>query len=162
MVAPRTKCLVLACGNPLRGDDGVGPHLAAWAEERFSSNPGIRVLSRQQWTPDLALDIAGADSVLFVDCSIESPPGSIQLRPVHLVPIAQGIATHHVGAPELFALASELYGASPKIAQLLTIGAGSTELREEFSAAVSEALPEARNLLELVILQSLCGSDQRK
>ncbi len=29
------QCLILACGNTLREDDGVGPFLAQWAEEHW-------------------------------------------------------------------------------------------------------------------------------
>ena len=61
------QVLILACGNTLRSDDGVGPWLANWAEERFGAHPAIRVVSRQQWTPDLAQDVAQAESVLFID-----------------------------------------------------------------------------------------------
>jgi hydrogenase maturation protease len=59
------RCLVLACGNTLRGDDGIGPWLADWARHRFSDQAGFRAISRQQWTPELAEDIARAESVLF-------------------------------------------------------------------------------------------------
>ena len=78
------RCLILACGNTLRSDDGVGPNLAAWAEERFQGEINVRVLARQQWTPDLAEEIAAAESVLFIDCSIDSAPGSVRLVPVAL------------------------------------------------------------------------------
>src|ERR1700690_2062792 len=63
----KANCLVLACGNTLRSDDGIGLRLAEWAAERFRDDGHVRVVARQQWTPDLAKDIAGADSVLFVD-----------------------------------------------------------------------------------------------
>jgi len=55
----------------LRSDDGVGTRLAEWAEERFRANGDVRVVARQQWTPDLAEDIAAVESVLFVDSSIK-------------------------------------------------------------------------------------------
>jgi len=74
MTEPKARCLILACGNTLRSDDGVGPNLAAWAEERFRQDPDVRVISRQQWTPDLAEDIAPADSVLFIDASVNPRP----------------------------------------------------------------------------------------
>ena len=79
MTQTTIRCLILACGNTLRGDDGVGPWLAEWAEEKYRGDPTVRVISRQQWTPDLAEDIAGAESVLFIDCSIESAPGYVSL-----------------------------------------------------------------------------------
>jgi hydrogenase maturation protease len=147
------RCLILACGNTLRSDDGAGPWLAEWAEDKFSSEPSVRVLVRQQWTPELAEDIARAQSVLFVDCSIDCAPGSVNLTPVEPVAAAQGLATHHQGAPQLLALASELYGSTPANAQLLTIGAGSTELGEQFSDSVLDALPKACRMIEETVLR---------
>jgi hydrogenase maturation protease len=151
MTKPTVRLLILACGNTLRSDDGVGPWLADWAEQHFSNQPEIRVISRQQWTPDLAEDIAHSDSVLFIDCSIESDPGSIRFTRIEPSESYQGLATHHQGAPELLALARALYNAQPKNALLLTIGAGSTELGEEFSDVVTAALPKARRVIEETI-----------
>ena len=155
MTQQKARCLILACGNTLRSDDGVGPWLAEWAEDRFRSDPEVLVLARQQWTPDLAEDIAHANSVLFIDCSVACEPGSVNLTPVEPVAASQGLATHHQGAPQLLALARELYGSLPANAQLLTIGAGATELGEVFSDAVIDALPEACSLLEETVLRLL-------
>jgi hydrogenase maturation protease len=155
MTQATTRCLILACGNTLRSDDGIGPWIAAWAEEKFHEDPTVRVLWRQQWTPDLAEEIAGAESVLFIDCSIESAPGSVTIIEVDPSAPAQGLATHHQGAPNLLALASELYDSLPVNALLLTIGAGSTELGDEFSEPVKAALPDACTLLERAVLHFL-------
>ena len=103
---------------------------------------------RHQWTPELAEDIARADSVLFIDCSVDSAPGSIKLTPVEPAAGGQGHATHHLDAAELLALARDLYNSLPRNAQLLTIGAGSTELGESLSDAVTAALPEACRRIE--------------
>ena len=159
---PDTRCLVLACGNTLRSDDGVGPWLAEWAEERFSANSAVRVISRQQWTPELAEEIAHASSVLFIDCSVDSTPGSVKLTPVEASPVAQGLGTHHLGAAKLLALSRDLYDSLPPPAELLTIGAGSIELGEVFSEAVTAALPSACRLIEETVLQMLNQSSQRK
>ncbi|MDR3771914.1 MAG: hydrogenase maturation protease [Terracidiphilus sp.] len=155
MTQPTAQCLILACGNTLRSDDGIGPWLAAWAEDKFRDDPNVRVLARQQWTPDLAEEIAQAETVLFIDCSVESAPGSVRIAEVEACAPAEGLATHHQGAPELLALASELYNSVPRKAQLLTIGAGSIELGEEFSEAVLDAIPQACALLERAVLESL-------
>ena len=155
MNQPKARCLILACGNTLRSDDGVGPWLAEWAENRFRSEPDVRVVSRQQWTPELAEEIARTHSVLFIDCSVESAPGSVSLIPVHPAAATQGLATHHLGAPELLALGRELYDSRPLNAQLLTVGAGSTELSEGFSDAVTAALPDACSLVEEAVLRLL-------
>jgi hydrogenase maturation protease len=151
MTQTTVRCLILACGNTLRSDDGVGSWLAEWAEEKYREDPSVRVISRQQWTPDLAEDIAGAASVLFIDCSIESVPGYVRLVCIEPSVQTQGLATHHQGAPELLALARDLYNSRPAKAALLTIGAGSTELGEEFSKPVLDAIPHACGLLESTI-----------
>ena len=149
------RCLVLACGNTLRGDDGVGPWLADWARHRFSDRPGFRVICRQQWTPELAEDIARAGSVLFIDCSLDSAPGSVSLSPIAPNPQSPSLATHHLSAPELLALACGLYDAQPREALLLTIGAGSVEICEDFSDAVKAALPQACSRIEETVRRLL-------
>jgi hydrogenase maturation protease len=153
MTQTTIRCLILACGNTLRSDDGVGPWLAEWAEEKYRGDPAVRVISRQQWTPDLAEDIAGAESVLFIDCSVESAPGHVRLIGVEPSVQTQGLATHHQGAPQLLALARDLYNSLPTRSALLSIGAGSTELGEQFSEPVLDAIPHACGLLESTIFE---------
>jgi len=155
MTESATRCLILACGNTLREDDGVGPWLAAWAQERFLSDPSVRVLSRQQWTPELSEEIAAADSVLFIDCAIDADPGSVHLTSVEPGDESPALATHHLGPAQLLSLSQELYGSLPTSALQLTIGAASIDLREGFSPAVNAALPDARASLELAVVRLL-------
>ena len=157
MHPPQTRCLILACGNTLRGDDGAGPWLAAWAEGRFRDQPGLRVVSRHQWTPELAEEIAQANSVLFVDCAADASPGQVRLIPVTPGSDTPAPPTHHLGAAELLALCHSLYDSLPRNALLLTIGAGSLEFGEKFSGPVQAALPDARALLEKTVLRFLAG-----
>jgi hydrogenase maturation protease len=151
------RCLILACGNTLRGDDGVGPWLADWAQERFHAEPAVRVISRQQWTPDLAEDVAQAQSVLFVDCALDAAPGAICIAPVGPAGAQTGLATHHMGAAELLALSEELYASVPRQAFLLTLGAGSTDMGETFSPSVNAVLPEACRLVEKTVRRLLAS-----
>jgi hydrogenase maturation protease len=139
----------------LRGDDGVGPKLAAWAEERFRQEPEVRVISRQQWTPDLAADIAAADSVLFVDASAKSPPGRVHLIPVSSRVDVSAPASHHLTPNQLLGLTRSLYGSIKSHAMLLSVGVGSAELGESFSAPVEAAIPRARGILEKAVLRFL-------
>lgn len=155
MTEPRARCLILACGNTLRSDDGVGPKLAAWAEERFRQNRDVRVISRQQWTPDLAEDIAAADSVLFVDASASPPPGRVRLIAVSSRVDASAPASHHLTPNQLLGLARSLYGSIKSHAMLLTVGVSSTDLGESFCAPVEAALPRARGILEKAVLRFL-------
>ncbi len=155
MKSTKARCLLLACGNTLRGDDGIGPWLAAWAEERFADEPALRVISRQQWTPELAADLAEAESILFVDCSTATEPGSVNLVDVEPARRIKGIGTHQVSAAELLGMSQEFYYSLPRRAMLLTVGAGSTELSEEFSKAVLDTIPLACEQLEQTINRML-------
>jgi hydrogenase maturation protease len=155
MDTPRVRCLILACGNTLRGDDGVGPLLCAWAEERFAEDPGVRAISCQQWTPDLAEDVAGAETVLFVDCALDQAPGQMLVREIAAASIRPGLVTHHLSAPELLRVAEELYSRGPGRAFLLTIGAGSIDVGEQLSPEMEAALPDAQALLESTVRQLL-------
>ena len=155
MNQPKARCLILACGNTLRRDDGLGLWLAEWAEQRFADQPTVRIIANHQWTPELAADVARAQSVLFIDCTLDSPPGLVNLSLVEPASSAELRATHHLDAAQLLALASRLYSSLPQNSQLLTIGAGSIEMGENFSPAVTASLPEACRLIEETILQSL-------
>lgn len=147
------RCLILACGNPLREDDGVGLILAQWAEEHWRNDPRIRVLCDHQWTPEMAQEIAAAETVIFVDCALNQVPGQILLREIGPTCLKPGLVTHHLSAPELLSVAQELYGTRPRRSCLFTIGAGSIELGEGLSPAVRDALPDAKDLLELTVSQ---------
>jgi hydrogenase maturation protease len=143
--------MILACGNTLRSDDGVGLLLASWASTRFREDARITVVIRQQWTPDLAEEIAQCESVLFIDCSLDAAPGSVQVVEVHLLAPTVGLATHHTGAAELLCFCRDLYGTLPRNALLLTVGAGSIELGAELSEPVAASIPHARAMLEDIV-----------
>lgn len=156
------RCLILACGNTLREDDGIGPWLAEWAEERWRNDARVRVLCDHQWTPEMVEEVAAAESVIFIDCATDCAAGVVRARPIEPTENMSKMGTHHLDAGQLLALSKQLYGAMPRSSLLLTVGAGSLELREGFSEAVSAALPEARRTLE-DSLQCFLGSasDQR-
>lgn len=158
MTLNKARCLILACGNTLRGDDGIGPWLASWAEERFRDESGVRVISHQQWTLELVEEIAAAESVLFVDSSVAVAAGSVSLSDVRPAAVTAGLDTHQQGAAELLGLARDLYSSLPRAAYQLTVGAGSMELGEEFSAAVKAALPGACDRLEETVRALLTGA----
>jgi hydrogenase maturation protease len=152
------RCLILACGNTLREDDGVGPLLASWAEVQWRDDPRVRVICDHQWTPDVAEEVAAAEAIIFVDCSLDQAPGEMMLRELSSAPLKPGLVTHHLGAAELLRVAEDLYGSQPRRACLLTIGAGSIELGEGLSEAVHDALPDAKSLLNQTVRQILTHS----
>lgn len=140
-------CLILACGNTLRGDDGVGPWLATQAGRHFPTEKRLRILAPQQWTPDLAEEVARAQAVIFVDCAADGAPGAIRSSVIEPGNDLPRMMSHHLSASDLLALSRSYYGSIPGDALLLSVGAGSLEMREGFSEAVQAALTDAENVL---------------
>ena len=132
--------LVIGYGNELGADDGAGRAVAERlaADDRLA---GCRIESVRQLTPDLALDVAEATFVVFVDATIDRPAGEIAVGP----PAGEAAASpfsHHVRPGALLALAASLYGAAPE-AVVVGIGASTLELGEPPSQAVRAAIPVA-------------------
>ena len=125
----------------MREDDGVGPFLAQWADAHWRDDARVRVLCDHQWTPDMAEEIASAETVIFVDCALDQAPGQILLRDLNAASLKPGLVTHHLGAAELLRVAEDLYGTQPRRACLLTIGARSIKLGEGLSPAVRGRRP---------------------
>jgi hydrogenase maturation protease len=63
--------LVLAVGNPSRGDDALGPELAARLEA--AALPGVEVIQDFQLQVEHALDLVGRERVIFVDAGTGTP-----------------------------------------------------------------------------------------
>lgn len=91
----RAGVLVLAVGNPSRGDDAIGPLLA----ERLESAvlPGVEVITEFQLQVENALDLDGRERVIFVDAGIDTP-APFELRRVQ--PAADFLHTSHAMSPE--------------------------------------------------------------
>lgn len=63
--------LVIAVGNPSRGDDALGPRLAERLEA--AALPGVEVLCDFQLQVEHALDLEGRVRVVFVDAGAGTP-----------------------------------------------------------------------------------------
>jgi hydrogenase maturation protease len=136
--------LVVGCGNTLRGDDGVGWHVAQGVadDERLG---GARVLTGQQLTPELAADVAGARLVVVVDARVgNGPPGTIRTEWLDrtLRPTERTAQWHHVDIGEILDLADRLYGARPPVA-VVSVDADQVDPGDSLSPAVAAAVPEA-------------------
>jgi hydrogenase maturation protease len=145
--------LLLACGNPLRSDDGAGWKIAE-AFEREAASSAVRVIVTQQFTPELVEAIRDADTVVFVDASATTAAGEVtllQLTPADALP---GILTHHLPPPALLALTRELYGTLPGRAFAVTVGAASFELGESLTDAVEAAIPKALDTLRTIFAET--------
>jgi hydrogenase maturation protease len=130
--------LVLAIGNPSRGDDALGP-LAAQRIEAMRL-PGVEVLTDFQLQIEHALDLLGRDTVLFIDASVagEAP---FELR--ELAPAAQSCHTTHSLPPAaVLSVCRQLTGSTPA-ARLLAIRGDSFALGSPLSAAAAARLDAA-------------------
>ena len=134
--------LVLACGNTLRGDDGVGWHIAAGLENDPSHSADQFVVTRQ-FLPEHAELISQADVVVFIDCSAQAAAGQIETIPIAPAQQLPGNLTHHLDPASLLRLALDLYGKMPSRSTAITIGGNFFELSEEMSAPVHAAIPAA-------------------
>jgi hydrogenase maturation protease len=138
-------CLVLAYGNPLRGDDGVAWRIA----ERLGGDPAVEIVCVQQLVPELADTVARAAGVLFLDAAVGEEAGHIAVR--RLKPVAETTALGHLLAPSrLLDLARLQAGAAPE-AVLMTVVGRDFGFSEALSRRVAEALPRAVQTAQGVI-----------
>lgn len=145
-----TPVLLLACGNPLRGDDGFGGWVASKAQEQFVRSQ-LEVVASRQFTPEMAEPISTADTVIFLDCSATSQPGQILLHPVEATTKPARLMTHHMSPESLLWMSYELYGRAPRVAYLITVGGDSFKMEERLSDAVRGAAPAVLQMVQEIV-----------
>ncbi|HVN41466.1 MAG TPA: hydrogenase maturation protease [Steroidobacteraceae bacterium] len=131
--------LVIAVGNPSRGDDAIGPELAARLEA--AALPGVEVLVDFQLQVEHAVDLLGREQVLFVDAGTDTP-APFELSPVQ--PAAEYLHTSHALPPAAVLAASlQVHHQAPPPARLLCVRGEHFELGAPLSAAASAHLEAA-------------------
>ncbi len=139
--------LVIGYGNELRGDDGVGPKVAAavaaWKQA------GVRALICHQLTPELAHDIAAARAVIFVDAALPAVAPTVQVRAIAPADAAQ-LRAHTSDPPALLALAQTTFGRTPP-AWTITVPAVNFDFGERLSPLAEQGMAAA-----LEHIRSLC------
>ena len=139
------KILLIALGNPLRGDDGAGPYVA----QRLRVDEHVQVITTHQLTPELADTISRAGYVIFVDAHGGLPPGQIAIEPVQARDTA---LLHQLDPGTLLSLARELYGRAPE-AVIVGIGGESYDLGEGLSPGAKRAARESLRALRDLVTQ---------
>ncbi|NJO16840.1 MAG: hydrogenase maturation protease [Thioploca sp.] len=134
--SPQPKQLViLAYGNPSRGDDALGPHLLHEMEILCQSKENIEFIEDFQLQVEHVLDLEKGNLILFIDASISCPPPFefIQLQ------AKQDITyTSHALHPSAVLYAyQQVYHQSPPPAFLLTVRGETFELGEPLSQAAT-------------------------
>jgi hydrogenase maturation protease len=142
--AEMLRILIIGYGNPLRGDDGIGWRAAQTLSEQIQS-PEVRVVVCHQLTPELAQDVSGAETVIFVDAARDLPPGKIRCAPVvaagETEPSPPVSYSHHVSPLSILNVCRELYSAEPG-AFLVSVGGERFGVVGGLSATGTKALKE--------------------
>lgn len=141
------RIVVLACGNPARGDDAVGPLLlervAGWARAHPAAD--VTTIGDFQLQIEHALDLEGRDQALFIDAALSGE------EPCTLAPIAPArdasFTTHALSPQAVLHVFSMVRGAPPP-ASLLAVRAHDFELGAELSAAAAANLEAGWSLVE--------------
>jgi hydrogenase maturation protease len=146
-----TPSLILACGNPLRGDDAVALHLARSLREQLAG-PEIIVHTTQQWTPELAQPLSRCSLAIFLDASSRFSPGFVHCEAVTpFLGENHALLTHSCNPALLLLISRQLYGHVPKRSYLLTVGAQSFAFSFSLSSVVQRAIPEALDRIKSIL-----------
>jgi hydrogenase maturation protease len=143
-----SPALLLACGNSLRQDDAVGLKIAEAAEHLFPASR-LRIVAAQQFTPEMAAELAETELAIFVDADACDEPGAIRIEPV--TPRSEAPETHRLDPPALLALAASVCGHAPAQAFALTVGASHFGYGEEISGPLRQAVPRALRLVTSLV-----------
>jgi len=141
-MARHPSVLVLGLGNPLRGDDGVGPRLVEELTRRRLPE-GVMALDGGTGGLDLLQVLEGWQRVVVVDAAdVGREPGQfVRFTPdqARLAQAAERFSLHHAGLGEVLALANALGRALP---HMVIFGVQPAEVgwREGLSPAVETAL----------------------
>lgn len=144
---PSIELLVIGYGNTLRSDDAAGREVAETIEKL--QLPGVRVLSCDLLTPELADTISQVPKVVFVDASVE---GAETVRTRELAPAESSQILAHTADPRtLLAVARDVFGHAPQ-AWWLTIPVENLEIGEEISTKARAGIEQAiRHIQKLLV-----------
>lgn len=125
------RVLLIGYGNPSRGDDGLGPALAAEIEALGAT--GVTVDADYQLVVEHAHDAAGHEVVVFADADTKGA-APFTLRTVRPSGNGMGFSSHGVEPEDVLALARQLFGAAPRGYALGIRGYDFGSFRESLSA----------------------------
>jgi hydrogenase maturation protease len=142
MTLPRV--VVLAWGNPSRGDDALGPEFLRCAEPvaaTATASGSFEFVTDFQLQPEHATDLDGRDLALFVDASsvLASPIALTELRPQR----DRTFTTHGMSPAAVLATFRAAFGREPPPAFQLAIAGIGYELGDPMSVAATRHLDAA-------------------
>ncbi len=152
-----SRVVIVGCGNPLRGDDGVGPVLI---RELFDSDLPSDVTLVDGGTAglDVGFKMRGAEEAILIDASSTgAEPGTLFMVPgeeVEALPPLDGIHSHAFRWDHSLALAHWLLGAEfPSKVTVYLIEAENLCL----GAPLSKCVTDTKNRLRELIVSEVRG-----
>ncbi len=144
--------VVLAIGNPSRGDDALGPllygQLAEWLENAGLAENFV-LIEDFQLQIEHALDLVGRELVLFIDAG-EGTPGPFVFRQI-TASTAVAHTTHALSPEAVLQVYCQTEGEAPPPAFVLCVRGEDFALGEPLTAAAKTAAQAA-----LAFLQERC------
>ncbi|HVZ83773.1 MAG TPA: hydrogenase maturation protease [Terracidiphilus sp.] len=141
--------LILACGNPLRSDDGLAWHAAELLRQRLPES-AAEILCTHQLTPELAEPAARAQMVIVIDAAGTGAPGEVHCAAAPADP-GPGSFSHRLAPAQLLALCSALYGAHPQ-GFVASIAGADFDHGDTLSPTVRAALPQLVDAVVAIVL----------
>jgi len=139
------QALVLAIGNTLRGDDGVAHHVA----DLLGARAGVDVRRVHQLTPELAEEMAGARTIVFMDADtaatearMERVTAALRCSPV----------SHTMTPSEVIMLAEQLYSFRG-VAYMCHVPARDFAPHGELSEVAEAAVRAAEKLVTVMLAE---------
>ena len=145
-----TRLVVLAWGNPSRGDDALGPEFLRLAETIVpGSGHNVEFVTDFQLQPEHATDLVGRDLALFVDASVRAAAPFVFEA---VAPMRDRTFTTHAMSPAaLLAAYRGAFAHAPPPAFLLGIRGERFELGEPMGADARENLRQALAFYERLL-----------
>lgn len=140
------RAVLIALGNILRRDDGA----AHRALELLGPVPDATIIDRIQLSPEMAEDIAEADTVVFIDADLE--PGETRIEPVAGPVAFSSPLAHSMSPEEVLEMSRRLFGFTGQ-AWLCRIPAEDFSAGEGLSDLAERNAQKAAGLLRAVLNQ---------
>lgn len=110
------RCLVVGCGNTLRGDDGVGPYVIERLREALGAEAAnTRLMAVPQLDVTLVTEICKANLVVFIDARVDENRDAVTIARIGPAadPVTPYHTSHTLSMPVLLRLARDWYGSAP-------------------------------------------------
>ncbi len=141
------KILLIGYGNPVRGDDGLGPAISEEVEELGID--GLTVDADYQLTVEDAASVADHEAVIFVDASVngDEPFSFTRVNPRR----QESFSSHSVSPEGVLGLAEELFQAKSEAYMLAVRGYSFDMFDEKMTVKALENKREAVRFLRSIL-----------